>query len=172
MTFTPSFLITVANNAAEYTSAAPFAVADFVDDELVGRLRLVPSRSADRSTFFLRATYMPRCIWTLRFYARSPFAFTVSEVGAEDSGLCAAWNIAAAPDTVRGGTWVYLQAPDPGRIETAIPLAAFGPILRFDFDQAFDEGTVPFDYLYVDNTLYITGQALTVQGWDNVLPPG
>lgn len=170
--FTPSFLITLGMTAASYVSPTPFVVADNDGDELLGTLRVVPSKSNDKSTFFLRASYVPRYIWKLQFYVQSPFPFRIGKVEAVDSGLCAAWSINVKQDPARGGTWVYLESPNAGYIDTPIPFAAFGPILRFDFNQAFDDDVTPFEVLYVDNTLYTGGQSFAIQGFDNILPAG
>ena len=168
--FTPSFLITLGNDAADYTGTAPFAVSDFAGDELAGVLRAVPSKSGSKSTYFLRAAYVPRYIWKLRVYAQSPYPFTVQKVDVADDGLCASWAENITPDGTRPGTWIELDSPNPGGIDTSLPFAAFGPILRFDFDQAFDPEVVPFEVLYVDNTVYTGGQSFYVEGWSNVLP--
>jgi hypothetical protein len=170
--FTPSFLIAIARNAAAYTGPDPFVVNDYVGDELAGVLRAVPSKSGDKTTYFLRAAYVPRYIWKLRFYAQSLYTFTVEKAGAVDDGLCAAWSQTVSSDPVRSGAWIYLESPNPGRIDTPVPFAAFGPILRFDFNEVFDYDVVPFEALYVDNTLYTGGQAFAIQGWNNVLPGG
>ncbi len=169
--FTPSFLISLGMNAASFTSQTPFAVAEHAGDELVGTLRVVPSVSNDKSTYFLRASYVPRYVWKLRFYVESPFPFTVSKADVADNGLCAAWSIDTSVDAVRGGTWVRLESPDPGAIDTPIPFASFGPILQFEFDEAFADDMTPFDVLYIDNSLYTAGQSFVIQGYDNILPP-
>ncbi|MFH1108285.1 MAG: hypothetical protein V1790_03675, partial [Planctomycetota bacterium] len=134
-----------------------------------GVLRVVPSRSGNKSTYFLRASYVPRYIWKLNIYAESFYPFTVHKAGVADGGLCAGWSQEIATDPIRGGTWIYLQSASAGNIDSPISFAAFGPILRFDFDEVFEDDVTPFDVLYVDNTLYDGVQSFTIQGWDNAL---
>ena len=171
VTFEPSFLIEIAGNAVEHTGDTEYPVLDYVGDELLGDLRTVPSRSADSTTFFLRSKYMPRYIWQLHLYVDSPYPFDVSLVEAVDGGLLGGWALTVEDDPDRPGQWIYVESPTPGIIGTAIPFAAFGPLLRFDFDQVLGGEVAPFDVLYIDNDLYTGGQILLVEGYDNVLPP-
>lgn len=166
----PSFTLSLAGHSASYTSDQKFRVTDYAGDDLVGGLRVVPSRSGNKSTYFLRATYIPRYIWQLRFYVESPYAMTISKAATDEGGLCGNWSLSVAKDEVRNGTWIYLESPNPFQIGTAAPFAAFGPILRFDSDTLIDEDVDPFETLYVDNDLYTGGQAFFVEGYDNVLP--
>lgn len=169
--FLPSFYLTIANRTASYESPYPYVVADYVSDELRGRLRTVPSKSNNRTTIFLRASYVCRYIWKLRFYVESPYAFTVQKVEAPDGGLCASWTQSIEHDGVLPGVWVVLESPAPGLTDTQLPFAAFGPILRFDFNTLIDEDVDPFQVLYVDNSFYTGGQAFSIDGWTNT-PPG
>ena len=171
--FQPSFLVALAAASpavAAYTSPFLFEIGKYAGDELSGVLRVVPSRSGDKSTYFLRASYVPRYIWKLRFYVESLYPFTVEKVGATDGGLCAGWSESITTDPIRGGKWIYLESPDVGNIDSPLPFASFGPILRIDFNQVFDDDVTPFDVLYVDNTLYDAVQSFTIQGWNNILP--
>lgn len=168
--FVPSFQMTFGNIAAGYTAPDSYAFQSYAGDELNGVLRIVPSRSGDKSTYFLRASYLPRYIWELKFFVKSPEPFTVEAVDAVDGGLCAGWSQSVTPDEARGGTWITLMSPSIGSIDSPLPFAAFGPILRFDFNQAFEDDVIPFDTLYVDNTIYDNGQVFTIQGWENILP--
>ena len=168
--FVPSFLITLAGNEAHYVSATPYVISSYADDELTGHLRIAPSKNDNRSTLFLRASYMCRYIWKIRLYAESPYPFTASKVEAVDGGLCADWTLTTGVDAQRPGTWISLESPQVGTIDATIPFAAFGPILRFEFERSFDEDETPFTVLHVDNGLYGGGQALEIEGFSNVLP--
>jgi hypothetical protein len=168
--FVPSFLLRIAGNSDLYTAPTSYAVSDYADDELVGVLRIVPSMSGAQTTYFLRASYVPRYIWNLHLYVATPYAFTVAKVEASDGGLCGAWSLSTETDSVRGGTWISLESPNVGSIDTPIPFAAFGPMVRFEFNEVFGDDVTPFDVFYVDNTLYGGGQILTVQDYNNVLP--
>ncbi len=170
--FLPSFYLTIANRTASYASSHIYAVADFVSDELKGRMRTVPSKSGNRTTIFLRASYACRYIWKLRFYVEnSQHAFTVRKVDAANGGLCGGWTQTPDPDEMLNSTWVVLESPEVGQTDTQLPFASFGPILRFDFDTLLDEDADPFEVLYVDNTIYTGGQAFSIDGWVNT-PPG
>jgi hypothetical protein len=170
VSFKPSFHIAIGQTVAAYASTSLFEVEQYAGDELSGVLRVAPSRSGDKSTYFLRAVYVPRYIWKLKFYVESPYPFTVEKVGADDGGLCVAWNESVTTDPIRGGKWIYLESPAVGNIGSPLPFAAFGPILRFDFGQVFDDDVTPFDFLYVDNTLYDAVQSFAIQDWNNILP--
>ncbi len=176
--FLPSFGLTLGGNQVFHTAANRFDVPDFAGDELVGLLRTVPSKSEDQTTAVLRAMYVPRFIWRLKFFASSPYPFTVTQVASADGGICGGWAMTTEPDAVLGGTWIRLVAPSETAIMNALPFAAFGPILKFDFDAVLDEDVDPFDTLYVDNTPYddntpyYAGQVFEIQGRPNVLPGG
>lgn len=168
--FTPSFYLTIANRTASYAATDSYSVADYVSDELKGRLRTVPSKSDDKTTIFLRASYVCRYVWKLRFYVESPYAFTVQQVDAANGGLCAGWTQTIEHDDVLPGVWVVLESPVTGQTDTQLPFASFGPILRFDFNALFDEDVTPFEVLYVDNSIYTGGQAFEIDGWSNTVP--
>ena len=64
-----------------------------------------------------------------------------------------------------GGTWILLES-----LSGPISYAAFGPLLRFDFNDFLPESQPLFDQVYVDNTIYATGQSLAIEGFVNTPP--
>lgn len=168
--FVPSFTIGAAGHFASHTSEFKYRVRDHDGDELAGLLRTVASEDPASPLHFLRAVYLPRAIWQIRLFIRSPYAFETTLVDAVNGGLCAGWTLTQTPDETLGGAWVNLQSPNPGYFDTQIPFAAFGPILAFRFTGVQAGDTTPFDTLYVDNTLYTAGQSLTIDGWPSTPP--
>jgi hypothetical protein len=51
---------------------------------------------------------------------------------------------------------------------TPIPFAAFGPLLRLDFDGVLE---TPITGAYIDSSVYVNGQSFDVQGVPVVTPP-
>lgn len=158
--FVPSFKLDIGDSTAVYVSPAAFDVEDYEGDELEGILRVVPSTSGGRTTYFLRAAYVPRYIWEMRIYARSGSAFSVEKVAAADNGLCGSWTMSTEGGPV-DGMWIRLSSPGGVSFETALPFASFGPILKFEFEGA--GGGAPFTELYVDNSVYTAGQGFRVE---------
>jgi len=156
--FVPSFKLEIGDSRASYVSPVPFDVDDYKGNELEGVLRLAPSISGGRTTYFLRAAYVPRYMWDLHIYARSGSAFNVEKVAAADNGLCGDWEMTAEGGPIEGMR-IRLSTPGPPSFETALPFASFGPILRFDFDGA----AAPFTELYVDNSVYTAGQSFRIE---------
>ena len=137
---------------------------------MTGILRTVSSRSDNKTTYFLRATYVPRYIWEMRFFVKSAYPFTEQVVAAEDGGLCSNWILTETEDAKLGGRWIDIKSPNPGQINTPITFAAFGPVLHFEVTQAAKADAPPFEVLYVDNSIYPDGQSFTIQDWKNELP--
>jgi len=167
VTFEPSFRIEIAGNAVEHAGDTEYPVLDYAGDWLIGDLRTVPSRSADSTTYFLRSKYMPPHIRQLHIYAESPFPFAVDLVDAFDGGLVGDWTLTVQDDPIRAGQWINVDSPP----SEEIAFAAFGPVLRFDFDQVLGDEVTPFNVFFIDNDLYTGGQILLVEDYDNVLPP-
>ena len=159
--FVPSFKLDISGSTATYISPARFDVANYAGDELQGILRAVPSISDGRTTYFLRAAYVPRYIWEIWIYARSDTEFTVQKV-TPDNGLCGDW-LMTTEGTPLDGMWIKLANPGGIVWGEDLPFASFGPILRFDFEEEYDPGAEPFTDLYVDNTRYTGGQSFRIE---------
>lgn len=165
-TFQPSFTLTLTNNAISHIESALYRPTDYAGNVLEGVLRLVPSENLEYTTVFLRAEYVPRQISRIRMYVRAQTPFTPSIVSAADDGLAGDWTLTAIPDTEHGGIWINFQT-----VSGTLPFATFGPLLRFDFNGIVDEATPLFDQVYVDPSVYASGQSFRVVGYPNT-PPG
>jgi len=163
--FLPSFTLELAGHSLNYAapSTAVYNPVDHAGDPLLGKLRMAISSSAAATTAFLRATYVPRYITRLSLRAASAQPFDVSLVSATDGGLCddAAWNLIVSDDP-EGGKRILVESDAPDNFDTAIPYAAFGSILKFDFDVPIDDPATAFSALEVDNTIYDGGQSFDI----------
>jgi len=168
-TFLPSFALTYSTrtetHTVRHTASKRYRPTDYAGDPLLGTLRLVPSTSGTNTTLFLRAIYVPRYITQLVLHVKSPYAFDdPTLVEAADGGLCAAgWDLISEDDVLSGGKVISLQTGNPADIFTAIPYAAFGPILRFEFDGVIEDLATLFDELAIDNDIYSGGQSFTLE---------
>ncbi len=168
--FTPSFEIAIAGRTLRYTAQTPYVPQNYAGDRLRGELRVVPSASGAATTAFLRAKYMPRYITQMVFDVVSPYPFTVRLVNAADGGLCdpAEWTLTPSGDGPTTIKHIAIRSALPDDIYTAIPYAAFGPILEFDFDMPIADLNTLFTSFTVDNSLYSVennggGQTLVVE---------
>ncbi len=163
--FLPSFTLELAGDSLDYAapSSAVYNPVDHAGNPLLGELRMAISSSADATTAFLRATYVPRYITRLSLRAESAHSFAVSLVSATEGGLCddAEWNLTVSDDP-EGGKRILVESAAPDNIYTAIPYAAFGSILKFDFDVAITDPASAFSALEVDNTIYDGGQSFDI----------
>jgi hypothetical protein len=159
--FTPSFKLEISGSTATYIAPTRFNVPNYAGDELQGILRVVPSTSDGRTTYFVRAAYVPRYIWELWIYARSDSEFTVQKVAELDNGLCGDWQM-TTEGTPQDGMWIKLANPGGIVWGEDLPFASFGSIVRFDFEEEYDPGAAPFTELYVDNTRYTGGQSFRI----------
>ena len=170
--FLPSLTLQLAGHTLNYKAPKNdlYNPEDNAGDPLRGQLRMAISSSANATTAFLRATYVPRYITRLSLRADSPNPFEVSLVAAADAGLCdeAAWNLSASNDP-KGGVRIIVESADPDNFETAIPYAAFGSIIRFDFGVAIDDPASAFSALEVDNSIYEGGQGFDLD-WPLATP--
>lgn len=168
--FTPSFLIALSGYSGYHASPEEYVPDAYPGDTLQGALRFTPSESVTGTVLFLRAVYVPRYVSRLRFYLRSPYVFSAAKATLAEGGLCSSWFIETTEDPERGGVWIELTAPEPDALFGGLEYAAFGAILRLDFAQALAPQTQPFDWVYVDNSRYASGQRFYVEGWPNVAP--
>ena len=122
--------------------------------------------SADRTTAFLRAAYVPRYITRIALHVVSPYAFTVTAIGATDGGLCPSpdWTLTIKDVNTGDGKQILIETQNPDDIFSAIPFAAFGPILEFQFDTLVADPATLFSTFEVDNSLYASGQNFVVAG--------
>ncbi len=166
--FDPSFAITLNGESAAYSPNREYDPTDYAGDVLQGELRLVTSNTEDTATVFLRAVYMPRFIREMSLFIGSLNHFTVALVGAGDDGLISNWDIVTEDDAVNGGVWIDVTSPDGD----PIPFATFGPLLRLDFGVPEETGTALINRIYVDDTIYPSGQYFAVEGFSNDPPTG
>jgi len=163
--FLPFFSLTLNDKQVHYTAPAPFRPSDHVGLLEEGRLHLAASEAPQKTTAFLRASYVPRGISQLRLFVRSEFDFSVHLVDAAQDGLFGGGNLGVSGNP-QDGMWIELSTSN----STALPFATFGPILRFDFSPPPAGPTTLFDNFSVDNSVYGAGQFFVVQGFDNELP--
>jgi hypothetical protein len=168
--FKASFLMSAGELQALYNESAAYTPDSHTGNTERGILRFVPSQTNRGTTLFLRSAYVPRYIRTIRLYLRSPHPFTVSKVGLIDGGLAAYWLMLAEDDLEHGGMWVTLESADPDDLFSGLGYGAFGPLLRFDFDEFLPEDEPAFDSVYIDNAVYDGGQYLTVEGYTSPAP--
>jgi hypothetical protein len=164
--FYPSF--TIARNGASDTFAAgdKFVPTDWAADPVQGRLRLVPAYSQGVASAVLRAEYTPRFISDLRIFVGTDLPYTMTVADTADGGLLGGWLVVTTDAPELHGKWIHLSSPD-----ATVPFAAFGPLVRFDFGEVTSADTPLFTDLYVDDTIYASGQTFVVEGFDGT-PPG
>ena len=165
----PAFTLSIDGKSVSYSAETPFVSSVHAGNGVLeGKLFFVSSDGEDRTTAFLRAAYAPRFVKELRIFLTSPTPYTVSIVDAASGGLLDGWTLSVDQDAGTGGAWIDLASTDG----SAIPFAAFGPMLRFDFDRVVDENTPLFSAVQVDNTPYETtgGQSFVVEGYENTAP--
>ena len=164
-TFIPSFTLQLSGHTLEHVAPESeyYCPTDYEGSQLAGQLRIALSSGAGSSTAFLRATYVPRYITRMSFRAESTYSFDVALVSAADGGLCdpASWNLTVT-DAPQGGKAILVESDDPDNFETGLPYAAFGPILKFDFDTDIDDPAEAFTAFEVDNTIYGGGQTFNL----------
>lgn len=161
--FVPSFTLTLSGHTLSYTAEKTYKPSDHAGDPLQGTLRFVPVQDGGNTSLLLRAGYVPRYITRLSLWVGSQYPFTVSLVDVGDGGLCASWVLTQEQDPETGLKHVYLESQTPDNIFSAIPYAAFGPILRFDFDQTVEDLSTIFDEAStIDNEIYLGGQSLDI----------
>lgn len=164
--FTPSFEISISGHTLRYTAPEDYVPQTYAGDRLHGDLRVLASESTDSTTAFLRAVYMPRYVTEIVFDVVSPYGFAVNLVSSGDGGLCdpAEWTLTTAGDGVSVPKHVVISSALPDDIETAIPYAAFGPILEFTFNTVPADINTLFTSFTVDNSIYSDGgQTLDIE---------
>jgi hypothetical protein len=156
--FMPAFTVKILEHALNYAPSKPYNPTDYQGDPLRGILRVVPSEGGTTTAAFLRAAYVPRYITRIALHTDSPYAFNASLVEVADGGLCddAAWDL-TVEDVPEGGRQVLIETHHPDDISTALPYAAFGPILKFEFTALVEDFSKLFTSIEVDNTLYQEG---------------
>jgi hypothetical protein len=166
-TFTPSFTLSLTGTAQQvsYNVAPVFRINDHAGNELEGQLRFVISDSAQGTTAFLRADYMPPDIRRVRMFVATDVDFTVTGVSAVSDGLVSHWSLVTEDAPELGGVWINFQS-NVG----PIPYAAFGALLRFDFVDFIEDPAPVFSQVYIDNSIYTAGQTLFVDGFPNDPP--
>jgi hypothetical protein len=122
----------------------------------------VASDSQDRTTFFLRADYIPRNISRFRIWFASAVPFDASIIGAADDGLAGDWTLNVQETT--GGRWLDFSSPSG----TPIPFASFGPLIRLDFNGIY---SMPITGIYLDDSVNANGQSFEVKDVPVVAPP-
>ncbi|MCX5756961.1 MAG: hypothetical protein NTU83_00335, partial [Candidatus Hydrogenedentes bacterium] len=96
----------------------------------------------------------------------SPYPFTVRLANAADGGLCdpTEWTLTPSDSAPTTSKHISIHSAQPADIDTAIPYAAFGPILEFDFDTVPADLNALFTSFTVDNSIYSTGgQTLAIE---------
>ena len=161
--FYPSFSVAIGGAAGAHTALAVYDAGAHAGDVLRGRLRLVPSDSQDKTTLFLRTDYVPRNVTRFKLWLQTSQPFNASLVDVADDGLAGGWQLTYQ----EGGTgrWLEFWSPD----STPLPFAAFGPLLRIEFNGLFD---TPVTGVFVDNSVYANGQSFAVDEVPAVIPPG
>ncbi len=149
----PSFNIVYGTTSASHKAKNSFRATEHAGNVLEGRLVLVQSDAPNRTTVFLRANYVPRGITQFRCYVNSPESFNVSAVSVVDDGLMDSWSI--SQEKVEDD--YMITATSPG---TPIAFAEFGPMLRFEFNQAVDD---PFTRFEIDNDIYTENQTFKLE---------
>ncbi len=160
--FYPSFSVSIGGVAGAHTAQSAYDASAWSGDVLRGRLRLVSSDSQDKTTLFLRADYVPRNVTRFRLWLQTGQPFSASLVEAADDGLAGGWQLTYQESAA--GRWVEFWSPD----NTPVPFAAFGPLLRIDFNGLFDN---PVSGVFVDNSVYVNGQTFAVDDVPAVVPP-
>jgi hypothetical protein len=160
--FYPSFSVAVGGVAGAHTAQTGYDASAHAGDVLRGRLRLVSSDSQDKTTLFLRADYVPRNVTRFRLWLQTGQPFTASLVETADDGLSGGWQLTSQESGA--GRWVEFSSAD----KVPLPFAAFGPLLRIEFNGLFD---TPVTGVFVDNSVYVNGQAFAVDEIPTVVPP-
>ena len=153
----PGFTVAFGPSNVSYTATQPFRPTNFTGDPLAGRLILVQSDTAENTTVFLRANYMPRGIRKIACWISSPYAFDASLVDTADDGLLGAWALTQEEVVEEGGVWVTAESMGT---DDYVSFAALGPMIRFTFSQRAEE---PFTEFIIDNTIYTEGQTLNIE---------
>jgi hypothetical protein len=161
--FYPSFSVAIGGAAGAHTAQIPYAAGAHAGDVLRGRLRLVSSDSQDRTTLFLRADYVPRNVSRFKLWLQTTHPFTVSLVDVADDGLAGGWEFTYQESAA--GRWIEFWSAD----STPLPFAAFGPLLRIEFNGIID---TPVTGVFVDNSVYVNGQTFAVDDVPAAVPPG
>lgn len=160
--FYPSFSVSIGGVAGAHTAQSAYDASAHSGDVLRGRLRLVSSDSQDKTTLFLRADYVPRNVTRFKLWLQTNQLFNASLVEAADDGLAGGWQLTYQESGA--GRWVEFWSPD----NTPLPFAAFGPLLRIDFNGLFDN---PITGVFIDNSVYVNGQSFAVDEVPAVIPP-
>ena len=162
--FVPAFSLALAGNTLRHRGIDAYVPADYDGDPLAGTLSFTLSEDVSRTAAILRAVYVPRHVTRISLSFGSPHACAVSLVEAADGGIAAGWSLSQEDDPDAGLRHIHVESPDPSDIFTAIPYAAFGPILRFDFDTVESDITALFDSApVIDSSIYEAGQSFELE---------
>ena len=160
--FYPSFSVAIGGAAGAHTALSAYNAGAHSGDVLQGRLRLVSSDSQDKTTLFLRADYVPRNVTRFKLWLQTNQPFNAWLVESADDGLCGGWQLTYQESGA--GRWLEFWNAD----STPLPFAAFGPLLRIEFNGISDD---PVTGVYIDNSVYVNGQTFAVDDVPAVVPP-
>ena len=150
----PSFKLALGTKSATHVSPQRFRARNHAGDPLKGELILIQSETPGNTTVFLRANYVPYDISKFQFRVSSAHAFTTALVGPADDGLLAGWTLNVANES-SGTKLITVESKG-----APIPFAAFGAMLRFNFNQAVDTAFTQFDIL---DAFYGDGQTFVLR---------
>ncbi|MCX7046237.1 MAG: VWA domain-containing protein [Candidatus Sumerlaeota bacterium] len=149
-----------------------YDVTSHAGDVTAGVLYLSAAPTLNGETdVYLRAIYVPRYITRINLTIQSTTSYTASLVQADEDGLCANWTM-AMQDTPNGKT-IQLASPAPDVLESAIPFAAFGKILKLHFTGLPNREflALPDNFsVTVDDSIYLNGQTLQVTYFPDIPP--
>jgi hypothetical protein len=145
----PSITLTYNGAAASYEASKAFVPSQHLGDRMRGELILVQSETPGKNTtVFLRAHYVPYGISALQLRVQSSHSYDVALVDAIDDGLLAGWQL-ETEDTQAGEKLIRATG------SASIPFAAFGAMLRFEFDEEVEDAFTSF---VIENAGYVDGQ--------------
>lgn len=146
----PSISLTYGGATASYEALNAFVPSRHVGDRMRGELILIQSETpGQETTVFLRAHYVPWGINQFQFLVESPYSYKVFVVDGTNDGILDGWELEI--DDVSSSEKRITVTSTGGDV----PFAAFGAMLRFQFDDEVDN---PFDTFTVENPGYKDGQ--------------
>ncbi|HTL58883.1 MAG TPA: immunoglobulin domain-containing protein [Candidatus Limnocylindrales bacterium] len=135
----------------------------------VGALRVVPEAQVSPTGMSLRSAYSPRYVRQIRIHYRPNWPCTTTLQSDGPNEILSGWSMSDTSDGA-GGRWLLLSSPNPSDLETSIPFAAFGRLVRFQFQDIINPSNA-FSVFDVDNTIYTNtgGQSFAVENGNSFI---
>jgi hypothetical protein len=136
----------------------PYNPPDWTNDVRVGALHLLADPDLGPQTIRLRADYVPRSVTMLRLMYRPNYPCTASLSSTNAGEILYGWTMTETADT-NGLRTLTMTSSAPTNLLTSIPYAAFGNLVRFDFQYPEALTTKQaFSVFTNDNSIYLTMQ--------------